>query len=75
MKYTNIRTLILHIKVHRGKDNEDRAQQCHSENRQQCGEDKEFEANGLQLMLDKSFIGSSSNCKVLCRNVDTCNRQ
>ena len=57
-----------------GRDNEDRARQCYIENRQQYGEDMEVKASGLHLMPDKSFIGASSDGKVLCRNVDTCNR-
>ena len=57
-----------------GKDNEDRARQCYIENRQQCGEDMVVEASGLHLMPDRSFIGASSDGKVLCRNVDTCSR-
>ena len=32
----------------------------------------EVEASGLHLMPEKSFIGTSSDGKVLCRNVDTC---
>ena len=64
---------LLHNKVDRGKDNE--AQQCYSENRQQCGEDKEVEASSLHLMPDKNFIGAPSYGKVLCRNVGTCNRE
>ena len=60
-------------KIHWGKHNEDRAQQCYIENGQQCGEDMEVEASSLHLMPDKSFIGASSDGKVLCRNLDTCN--
>jgi len=55
-----------------GKDNEDRARQCYIKNRQQYGEDMEVEASGLHLMPDRSFIGASSDGKVLCKNVDTC---
>ena len=60
--------------IHCWKDNEDRAQQCYIENRQRCGEDMEVEASGLHLMPEKSFIGASSDGKVLCKNVDTCSR-
>ena len=62
------------LQIRWGKDNEDRARQCYIENRQRCGEDVEVEASGLHLMPDKSFIGASSDGKVLCRNVDTCSR-
>ena len=57
-----------------GKDNEDRTRQCYIENRQQCGEDMEVEVSGLHLMPNRSFIGASSDGKVLCRNADTCSR-
>ena len=32
----------------------------------------EVEASGLHLMPEKSFIGASSDGKILCRNVHTC---
>ena len=57
-----------------GKNNKDRAYKLYIEDRQRCGEDMEVEASGLHLMADRSLIGASSDGKVLCRNVDTCNR-
>ena len=36
---------------------------------------EEVEASGLHLMPHKTFIQASSDGKVLCRNVDTCNHE
>ena len=57
-----------------GRENEGKARDCYIKNRQQCGEDMVVEASGLHLLPDKSFIGASSDGKVLCRNADTCSR-
>ena len=37
------------------------------------GEDMEVEASGFHFIPD-SFIGASSDGKLLCRNVDICSR-
>jgi len=57
-----------------GRENEERACRCYIEYRQQCGEDMTVKASGLHLLPEKSFIGTSSDGKLLCRNADTCSR-
>ena len=55
-----------------GQQNEAKARQCYVINRQVFKEDMIVEPTGLHLFPGKSFLGASSDGKVLCRNVDTC---
>ena len=55
-----------------GKENEAKARQCYLENRQSIGEDMIVQPTGLHLLPDKSFLGASSDGKILCRSTDTC---
>ena len=55
-----------------GKENEAKARQCYLEGRQAVGEDMVVQPTGLHLLPDKSFLGASSDGKILCKSVDTC---
>ena len=55
-----------------GQKNEGKARQCYLEGRQAVGEDMMVQVTGLYVLPDKSFLGASSDGKILCKNVDTC---
>ena len=55
-----------------GKENEAKARQCYLEGRQAVGKDMVVEPTGLHFLPDKSFLGASSDGKILCKSVDTC---
>ena len=55
-----------------GRENEAKARKCYLEGRQAVGEDMVVQLAGLHLLSDKSFLGASSDWKVLCKSVDTC---
>ena len=57
-----------------GKENEDHARQTYVHNRSSMGEKMVVTPCGLQLMADKSCLGTSPDGLVLCTSVDTlCN--
>ena len=55
-----------------GKENENKARQLYIENRLAVGEVLEVTPSGLHLMVEKPFLGASSDGKVHCSSVDTC---
>jgi len=55
-----------------GKENEAKARECYLVNRQSVGEDMVVQPTGLHLLPEKSFLGASSDGKILCRSTDTC---
>ena len=55
-----------------GKQNEDKVRQLYIENRKAIGEIMEMTCCGLHLMPERSFLGASSDSKVVCTSVDTC---
>lgn len=55
-----------------GKDNEFTARICYIESRHKNGETMVFEPTGLHLLPEKSYLGASSDGKLLCTSVDTC---
>lgn len=55
-----------------GKENEAKARLCYLEDRQAAGEDMIVQPTGLHLLPDKSFLGASSDGKILCKSIDTC---
>ena len=57
-----------------GKENEDHAHETYVHNRSSVGEKMVVTPCGLQLMADKSYLGTSPDGLVLCTSVDTlCN--
>ena len=55
-----------------GKENEDKACHLDIENWLAVGEIMEVTPSGLQLMVEKPFLGASSDGKVYCRSANTC---
>jgi len=55
-----------------GRDNEHTARKCYLQSRSSNGETIVFEPTGLYLLPEKSFLGASSDGKLLCTSVDTC---
>ena len=55
-----------------GRDNEPLARKCYLENRNHSGETIVFQPTGLYLLPEKSYLGASSDGKLLCTSVDTC---
>ncbi len=55
-----------------GRDNEPLACKCYLESRKTVGEDIVFESAGLSLLQEKSYLGASSDGKLICKSVDTC---
>lgn len=55
-----------------GRENEAKARKCYLEGRQAVGEDMVVQPTGLHLLPEKSFLGASSDGKILCKSVDTC---
>ena len=54
-----------------GKQNEDKARQLYIENRKTVGEVMQVTCCGLHLMPERSFLGATSDGKVVCTSVDT----
>ena len=54
-----------------GKDNEDNAHQRCIHDRALVGEAMTVTSSGLNLMVDKSYLGAYPDKLVLCTNVDT----
>ena len=55
-----------------GKQNENKARQQYIENEKAVDEVMQVTCYGLHLMLEKSYLGASSNAKVFCSSVGTC---
>ena len=55
-----------------GRDNEPLARKCYLESWRTVGEDIVFESAGLSLLQEKSYLGASSDGKLICKSVDTC---
>ena len=49
-----------------GRDNEPLARKCYLESRRTVGEDIVFESAGLSLLQEKSYLGASSDGKLIC---------
>ena len=56
----------------RGRENEDAAHKCYTANRKACDKDVVVESTGLCLLPEKSYLGASSDGKMIYTNIDTC---
>ena len=54
------------------KENEEKACKCYIENRKDVGELMEVLPSQLHLMLEKAYLGASTDGIIVCRSVDTC---
>ena len=69
---TDSRRLVRDIMGYGKPMQHDKAHQLYIENRNAVGEVMQVTCCGLHLMPEKSFLGASSDGKVVCTSVDTC---
>ena len=55
-----------------GSENEDATRKCYIANRKACGEHMVVESTGLRLLPEKTYLGASSDGRVIYTNIDTC---